>query len=582
MWVFRAPTSLLQFAAYGCAALVALVVWAVLQVPVLDVDFAPTSDGSTLVTTADGELLGRVPPGGVITFTGVGGVVSETASHLADGFTPDGSLARQAELYARRDDLAAMADAGPMRLDLPGQPPRSVDLTPADREFVELGLNFWLLVLTGVASFLVGVWVWALRPRDWGARMFAISGAGLMLSALPGAVFQTQGIAANGAVLWAMAALNLGGSQLCGAGLIGQALCYPRALVPPRRLLLIPLVIVPLVAATLLGWLSLQVLYAAMLVEFLVLIALMIWQWRLARLDPMGRAALRWIALSTLLGTSGFVIVNVAPTLLGQPMVTSDGVAFLFLSVIYGGMALGVGRYRLFDLDRWAYRIMLAIIGSLALLLLDGLLVFGLRFQTSQALGISLAAIGLIYLPLRSTLLSWLTRRPSMSPSEVLQAAEEVRFTPDIGLRRNQWRALLQKLFDPLELSTTTDVVTSPALRLDGLELLVPATAGENALILRYPSKGRALFSAPQLALVDQLVGLMQRAESVREGYARGVAEERRRIAQDLHDDVSGRLLTSLYRPDAALIREDVRTAMADLRTIMRGLAGDQLSAPPP
>lgn len=577
MAILRAPTPIVLIASYCCMALMVAMVFVAQQSWQLGIELLPAPDGQISVYDGDHHLLGIVGAADLIAFDGQGQTVTERADHLTAQFIPGGPLDEQAALYARHSRLAEMAAAGPIGMALPGAVVAT--LSPRLRGVTGLGFDFWALLFSGAASFLVGIWVWALRPRDWGARMFALSGAGLAISAFSAALFETGGIAADGTLLWLMSGLNTAGAQICGGALMAQGICYPRALVGPRHLLLIPAVIGPLLAGTLLGWLPLYAIYVAMLIEFIILIVLMVLQWRLARTDPLGRAALRWIALSTAVGTSGFVIVNVAPTLLSQPVAASDGVAFLLLFIIYGGTALGVGRYRLFDLDRWAYRIILAIAGSLALLVIDALLVLGLRFQAPQALGLSLAFIGLVYLPLRSMLLGRLMGPSAMSPSDVLEAADTVRFTAQPELRRQQWRALLKKLFDPLEMSTIIETATVAAVRRDGLELLVPAAAGDEPLLLRYPSQGRTLFSDAQLALVGQLVQLMQRADSARDGYARGVAEERTRIGRDLHDDVSGRLLTSLHRPDTGLIREDVRTAMADLRTIMRGLAGEHLPA---
>ena len=545
--------------------------------PRLGAAFERAVEGQILVRADGGQVLGMVPPASEVVISSPLGTVSEPADRLRSDYVPGGSGAENAEIYGRKSALARLAAAGDLELRLPGE--AGIRLVPAAREPWALGFDFWALLAAGAGGFLIGVGVWALRPRDWGARMFALSAFGLMVSAFAAAVFQTTGPAVDGNILSAMSALNIVGAQCCGGALIGQGICYPKLLVRPPLLLVIPLLLVPLTAAAVAGWLTLQMVDGIMFVEFLALLVLMAIQWRVARYDPLGRAALRWIGLSTALGTSGFVIVNVAPGLLGQPVAASDGVAFLLLLVIYAGTALGVGRYRLFDLDRWAYRVVLAIAGSLALLVVDALLVLGLRFQPQQALGVSLAFIGLVYLPIRATLLARLAGRGQMSPGEVLEAAELVRFTPDPELRHGQWRALLQKLFDPLEIKPADADVATATLRHDGIELAVPAAAGAGSLTLRYPARGRALFSPAQVSLVSRLVTLMERADSVRDGYARGVAEERGRIARDLHDDVSARLLTSLYRPSSSLIREDVRTAMSDLRAIMRGLAGDRQPA---
>ena len=47
----------------------------------------------------------------------------------------------------------------------------------------------------GVIGCLLAAWVWALRPRDWGARMFAATGLMLMVSAFAAAVYSSRELA---------------------------------------------------------------------------------------------------------------------------------------------------------------------------------------------------------------------------------------------------------------------------------------------------------------------------------------------------------------------------------------------------
>ena len=73
------------------------------------------------------------------------------------------------------------------------------------------------------------------------------------------------------------------------------------------------------------------------------------------------------------------------------------------------------------------------------------------------------------------------------------------------------------------------------------------------------------------------MIGLLAQIEAGRDAYARGVVEERLRIARDLHDDVGARLLTGLHRGDLAQTREAMRGAIGDLRSIVSGLSGHDL-----
>jgi signal transduction histidine kinase len=74
-------------------------------------------------------------------------------------------------------------------------------------------------------------------------------------------------------------------------------------------------------------------------------------------------------------------------------------------------------------------------------------------------------------------------------------------------------------------------------------------------------------------------VTLLSQIEEGRDAYARGVVEERLRIARDLHDDVGARLLSGLHRQELTQTREAMRGAIGDLRSIVSGLSGHELAA---
>ena len=94
-------------------------------------------------------------------------------------------------------------------------------------------------------------------------------------------------------------------------------------------------------------------------------------------------------------------------------------------------------------------------------------------------------------------------------------------------------------------------------------------------MILRYRGQGQGRFRKADVQLTRQLLSLIRHADAARDSYSRGVNEERTRIARDLHDDVSARLLTSLHRENLHAVRGDVRSAMAEIRVIINGLSGD-------
>ena len=277
-----------------------------------------------------------------------------------------------------------------------------------------------------------------------------------------------------------------------------------------------------------------------------------------------------------LIGVSGYVVGGALPVVFDGAPALPQGMLLGSFLLIYIGLALGLGRYRLFQLDQWAYRTVFYAAGAFAVLAADAALIFALQIEQVAALGVSLLLIGLIYLPLRDAIWQRLTARRRTSPEDLFGGVMEAALAGPNAEREARWRELMARLFDPLAVETAQEPAAEPAIREDGLELVVPATAAGPALILRFARGGRTLFGAEDLATARQAVRLMAQAEASRLAYERGASEERRRIAQDLHDDVGARLLSGLHKPDLPQTRNALREAIADIRMVVGGLAGDR------
>ncbi|CAN5473623.1 hypothetical protein BH10PSE4_BH10PSE4_26530 [soil metagenome] len=573
----RAPASRILLLGHLAALLALAVVWAALQMPAAGLRVVPDHDQVALIGP-DRRILAVLPTDTILGLAGSTDVVADRAEGFLQDYAPVGDRAAIARWYADRSKLAAMIARGPLQVRyVAGGRLHLQTLTPRPRSLADLSLDVWMLLGGGLAVFVVGVWIWALRPRDWAPRMLALAALGILVTAFSGALFDAKELTADGRLLWTLNALNLVGSNLCAAATVAQFLFFPTPLARPIWLVPAGLAAVAWGLAGGLGWLPASAYYAGLLAHVPVLAALLALQWRRVEQRPLDRGALRWIGLITLCGSGLLVVMMAAPKLLGGPSAASDGFAFVPLIFVYGGMALAVGRYRLFDLDLWAYRIVVGALTALALLALDALLVMALHVEGGAALGVSIVVVALVYLPLRAWVWKRLAGRAAISDDALFELAASVAFKPDAAERRADWTALLRRLFDPLEVSRSDLAPTAPVLLEDGLALVVPAAAGEAATTLRYPAQGRRLFTATDTRLVAQLVLLMGKAEAARDSYARGVLEERERIARDLHDDVSARLLTSLHREDVREVRRDVRDAMADIRVILSGLSGDQV-----
>lgn len=498
--------------------------------------------------------------------------------------TPEpGELAGYADLHrfqARQQALADILSAGTVTLTADGQ---EWTLEPRPRGLAGLSGLFWIQAVVGFGALAIAGWVWSLRPGDLASRLFAASGVCTLAFTVSAAIYSTRELALDSGLFKALTAINLVGSVGFGIAMILLFLVYPRRLVGlgagGRGVLL--------AVAGLFGvWMALALAEAlpnpqlggnlATVVEMAGIVAAIAAQYFSTRKDPAARAALTWLGLSVIIGAGAFIVLSAAPSVLGFELPMLQAYAFLFFLIIYLGLAAGLRRYRLFEVGEWGFRILFYAAGALVLLLLDAALVFWLHVDRLPAIGVALLAVGFLYLPLRDLLWRRMTGRRGVAQHVLFAAALDVAFAPTSGQRADRWRALLQQFFDPLEMSELDPPVTTVAAASDGLTLLVPPVAGAPSLRLAYPWGGRGLFAPAHLTLARQVLALIDRAEQGRDAYDRGVAEERRRMAQDLHDDVGARLLTGMHMADERM-RPTLQAALSDIRAIVVGMTGDRI-----
>jgi signal transduction histidine kinase len=463
-----------------------------------------------------------------------------------------------------------------------------------------LPLVFWVQVGVGLFGFIVGAWVLVLRRGGMAETCLFLAGLGLMLSAFAAAVYSSRELALAQGLFRGLSGANHLGALGFGAAMICLFLRHPVPLTRRRGMMVLP-------GAVLGAWwlgnqlrllpdpaTGFQLPVALALLGIAACIGL---QWRAARGNPLARAQLRWFGLAVLTGAGAFIATIILPVLLGAGAALPQGLAFLFFLPIYGGLALGVARYRLFELEDWAFRILFYLGGMLVLLALDAVLVLLIAVDRGPAFGLSLLVVALLYLPLRDGLARRLsgggTRRPG---GQLFRAVTDVALSPTEEAKALRWRALLQAEFDPLRIEPAPRRPDRPQLAEDGAALDLPAIGDLPALRLAWARGGRGLFALRDEQHAAEIVAMLTQASASRRAYETGVAEERARIAQDMHDNIGIQLMGALHSPvpdrKDALIREtlsDLRDIisnanrpdqpLADLLADLRASLGEHLSA---
>ena len=496
---------------------------------------------------------------------------------------PDGNLPTFSDyrrFLQRQHQLAELLRSDELRLT--AQDGSEWVVTPQQhRPLSDLSVDFWIQQVVALLAWLICAAVWVFRRGDISARYLLVSGFSTLMFASGAAVYTTRELAIGLPELYILKTMNFGGGLLYLATLAALLWHYPTRL-GSTRISIGMLVLM-------LGWYLAQEAgvfesmlvarrlpgFIAMLTAFVLAFA----QWRHTRRDPLARAALRWFLLAWLMVSSLLGLIIFVPQLHGVDTGPVQGYSFLLLLLVYGGLAFGILRYRLFELGEWWGHILSWILGAALLVVLDLLLVFMLQLAPQISLALALVLCGLIWLPLRNFLWSrWLGRKAS-NPMLLFRDILDISHAPQRAEGQRLWLALLHQYFQPLEISIAeeSEAGQQPTVREDGLVLLVPATGDLPALRLGYASGGRRLFHRSDIAAASQLRDMLHHASASRDAYQRGVNEERSRIARDLHDNIGSHLLTALHHQDSQYSKAAISRGIDEMQDIIQGLTGQAI-----
>lgn len=549
--------------------------------PWLALAFTADDSGIIHVTPASGVDGSAIVSGPIAAIRGSDG--RRVAIEAGDLIEEPDTLATYAEMrrfFARQSMLEGVVSGPSVSIETAGaRPAQQTTLAPARmRPISDLPAAFWVQMLVGLASFLIGGWVWALRRSDTAARLFALASLGILVFTFPAALYSTRELAIDGDLFRALSVMNHGGALLFGAAMIALLLRYPRPLVPARWLW---------APFALFGawWLgdSLQVFdgppagsHLPTMLEMLGIFFAAAGQYWRSRGDPAARAVVRWFGLSVAVGAGAFVFTVIAPSLVGLTPGLPQGYAFAFFLLIHIGMAIGVARYRLFDLDRWAFRILFYMTGAALLIAVDAALISWIALERAPAFGLALVMVGFLYLPLRDIIARKLFRRDGEIEAS-FQDILAIALAEGEVERMDRWRGLLERVFQPLKIVAGQAVEASTVIE-DGAALAIPATGPLPPLRLEHAMHGRRLFGSREQARASELCAMLSQAIASRFAHEQGAAEERQRITSDMHDNIGVQLLGALHSRDPVRKDELIRDTLADLREIINNSAGERLT----
>lgn len=457
------------------------------------------------------------------------------------------------------------------------QDQKNITLNPASkRPVASLPIDFWLIGLFGLLACLISLSVWIFQPSQWPARLLAISGSSFFLATWQQTFWETRELALPFSLFELLMRGNHIFMHLLLIALMVMMMIYPRKLTHSRWLIigLVSFYVLQQVNENLQLWLPpFHAFYIFLLIYYALGVYLTVSQWRLSRFHPTDRGALRWVFLTILLAMGGGMLVYFLPTVVGLPPLGGLTAMVGIASTLYVGFALGILRYKLFQIERWWFITWVWFLGGLSVLTIDLLVVFAFQLPEAYALSLSLLLVGWLYFPLRQ----WFWRRISshrqLYLESYLPSFVETLFTSSAHSLPNHWKNALDKAFHPLSIDNHSQTISQPKLTKNGASLLVPSfDPNVPALKLFYAHKGRHLFNRRDLAMANALSSIATRICNLRDARQQGATEERKRIMRDLHDDVGGRLLTLIQTANSESQETLARNALGALRETIYAL----------
>ncbi|MBU2360206.1 MAG: ATPase [Alphaproteobacteria bacterium] len=478
------------------------------------------------------------------------------------------------DFYVQQDRLFQALSSGLVSVTVQnGAVPTSLTArVRGGRPMSDLPVKFWTQLGVGCVGLIIGFWLVCLRTRDLAAWMVLLTGVGLAMASGAAGLYSTRELALGYSVFRTASQVNSSGTLLFGIGILTLFLIYPRRIVP-RIVLPLPALIIgsTMLFIQMADWpRHVGLLQDGVAIIMLLLLGAIACQLVVNRRDPAARAMLGWLGLSVTLGAGGFVVTAILPTLMGRDVLVQQSTAFLFFLLIYAGIALGVARYRLFDLPDWSARVMFYGVGVALLLLLDAALIYGLSVDRAPAFAISLALIGSFYLPLRRRVADWVQRKGTLSADDIYRRIIEI---PHAIAPQQKEAALIKfwdDLFTPLSITPLDRGGTvETALHDNGAALTIAPVFGLPPLRLAWAKHGTRLFSSKDLARAETINGFIQTSLQQNQIYVDAIETERARINRDMHDNIGVLLVSALHDSRSDRKNDLIRQTLTDLREII-------------
>lgn len=448
---------------------------------------------------------------------------------------------------------------------------KTIEVIPlVRREVSTLPVTFWVYSISGAICFIIGTGVWCYRRGQPSSRLLATAGFCFFIGQICLSIYASRELAIDADLFKVLANINHFFMCLFPYSLLILFWYYPIRLGNT-------FVVKTTYAIMLLFWtiftfqwieFPLHAFYLPTFVlPYCAALPLGMIQWKKTSKLPVERAALKWFLLSIL------VSLGITTPLLLLPAIHDMSLVFplwggnLLVLLMFSGLALGVLRYKLFQLERWWYLGWLWFGSYLLVFGFDILLVRLLQLSENEAIAFAILIVLWIYFPLRQWLWNKWIDPPDFLLQKHLPSLIDMLFSDSSSMSFSlQWQNLLQQIFSPLRIKILNTSQDAIVISENGQVMRVPTLNCKKVYELSHNRKGTRLFGRQDLKLAQSIFTIARESIGLKQAYEQSVTTERKRVMRDLHDDVSGKLLQLIHSANTEELAQLAKGAHKSLR----------------
>lgn len=442
---------------------------------------------------------------------------------------------------------------------------------------IDIPFGYYLGVFLALINLWISAYVWVFKQSDKAAQAFLLTGVGFFISATSAFTYGHRFWIMNGDLFYTLSFLNHLGAYLFALGFAQLMWYFPKPLAKVDWRVIGWFAVVGIVVVEYFQLIDsiTQLMYLPASIGFGLAVIFASLQWVKSRGNPIERAAVKWFILSLFLGTSVFIMLIAFPIIAGAAGLVSQSASLSVFSLMFIGLAFGISRYRLFDLDVWWYRAWLWLLSGLILIVLDLIFILALNWTLEVANIVAVILTAFLYFPLRQFLANKIAAKDARNLDKkwLLKLFSK----GSLSEIEAQWLEVLQQIWRPLEIKEV-DTLKSVEITQSGLVLNVPTATMSKSYELKYPFNGQELFHRKDQLKADEMSTIARIASQAYQQRKQAEQHERQRIMRDLHDDLGAKLLSIVAKSHGTELQTISVSAVQDLKDIISALDQQQMT----